>query len=208
LKKIALVILFASLFLFWKRPRTTAPVTTEAEPTQSVTAPVHVVPGTSAPRPPPLVTRPELQRAVVLGEKVLHSKKELQEYRRLLASTQLIQEGYQRLREIAPGEEVEEARMQTIDFLNAALNWKQNPERERILKAIVTVLEQPISELEAPLDVKRSKAGDAMELYSILFTHDPTRARDIFDRADEEQRRLYRFATQMANQKKKIREEN
>ncbi len=154
---------------------------------------------------PPIVTKPQFQRAVVLGEKVLHTKKELGEYHALLASSTILQESQTRLldlKESAHGAEAESARMQTVDYLNAALAWKENPQREGVIKAITQILDRPVSDLRAPLELKRSLAGDAMELYWVLYKHEPTRADDIYDRAPREQQRLFRFATKLVKQNK------
>jgi len=199
---LALFILVVALVYPGPSEEQHVPATVAVPPVTPTPSPVAA----PAPRiaPPPLVTRPQFQKAVTLGEKVLHSKKELAEFRALLASPALLEEGVHRLTDIsesALGPEAEIARMQTVDYLNSALTWKQNPQRDVVLNEIKTVLNRSIDDIKAPLVLKRSFAGDAMELYFVLFTHEPTMARELLEHADAKQQRLFRFATKMAEQK-------
>lgn len=203
-KIIALALFVLVVALLYPGP---APV---AEKTEFPVEPVKTVKTTAAEpvavpmvAPPPLVVRPEFQKAVNLGEKVLHTKKELAEFRTLLSSPALLKEGFQRLSdtsEKAEGPAAEVARMQTVDFLNAALTWKENPQRAQIVRDIVALLDRSIDDIKAPITLKRSLAGDAMELYFVLFKHEPTQAHDLFERSDATQQRLFRFATKMVQQ--------
>jgi hypothetical protein len=154
--------------------------------------------GEAEAEPTALVT--SFQRAVDLGKKVLPSSQEVQTEKALFSSKELIQYAEAQLLstdEAAQTKTGEERRMQSIDFFEAALRWRENPRRQEVLEAMSRVVERPVASLELPLAFRRSLGGDVIELYTVLLQQEPTRAEDIAAGAPAQQLALFRFANNM-----------
>ncbi len=127
-------------------------------------------------------TRPALAEFKRLQEKVLRSAEENAAAMKLLSDPKLISEAQQDLR--GSGErELDEAaqlrRMYQVDYLMACSAWKDNPERTRAIEAIKdAVMSEGLHE-GAPENLRKSLAGDKIELYSALKQLDETESAKI-----------------------------
>jgi hypothetical protein len=119
-------------------------------------------------------------------EKVLRTQAETQSFQSMLASTERLGKAFERL--AAPTEkefsdEAELERMYQVDYLEQALRWKENPEREKVLDLTERIILADTLSPELPLELRRSRAGDKLELFKVLQEVAAERARRTVERA-------------------------
>ncbi|MES2504691.1 MAG: hypothetical protein V4534_07430 [Myxococcota bacterium] len=64
-------------------------------------------------------------------------------------------------------------RIVAIDYLEKAVAWKQNPSRSLVLAVLKDILITDNLHKIADLDIRRSYAGDKIELYQLIKVHAP-----------------------------------
>jgi hypothetical protein len=119
-----------------------------------------------------------------LKRKAILTDRERGQYRENLANAKLIEESRAIL--LAGDEkqislDSQELRMSMVEFLAKALEWRDNPSRELALRVSSEVIRRDVKSLPLPLLLKKSLAGDQIELYQILMKADPELARQIQD---------------------------
>lgn len=67
-------------------------------------------------------------------------------------------------------------RLMKIDYLRAALAWKENPEREAILDLICEMILTDNYPPDMAMDMRLSLSGNKLELYALLDEYAPERA--------------------------------
>lgn len=170
-------------------------------PTQEATAPAPQAhtPGGGPVEPPReyLGSRDYIRRKLLAAnkdladykyfeEKVLRTQAETQSFQSMLASTERLGKAFERL--AAPTEkefsdEAELERMYQVDYLEQALRWKENPEREKVLDLTERIILADTLSPELPLELRRSRAGDKLELFKVLQEVAAERARRTVERA-------------------------
>ncbi len=125
---------------------------------------------------------PVLRRFFELRKKALRTKAEQRDYQEMLADEELIREAQDELLSAYSDGDVDQSeelrRLQRIQYLNAALAWKENPARQAALTSVLDVLlaDVPVSMGKA---VKGSVFGDKFDLYQHLLLSDPDRAKAL-----------------------------
>jgi hypothetical protein len=119
-----------------------------------------------------------------LKRKAILTDRERGQYRENLADDKLIEESRTIL--LAGDEkqislDSQELRMSMVEFLAKALEWRDNPSRELALRVSSEVIRRDVKSLPLPLLLKKSLAGDQIELYQILMKAEPELARQIQD---------------------------
>jgi hypothetical protein len=74
-------------------------------------------------------------------------------------------------------------RMARVEYLDAALEWKDNPERAAVLDAAEEALLAPNIRASQDRMMQHSVAGDKVELYLALQERDPAKAAEIASKA-------------------------
>lgn len=126
-----------------------------------------------------LAADPVLRRFFELRKKALRTKPEQRDYQDMLADEELIREAQDELLSAYADGEVDQSeelrRLQRIQYLNAALAWKDNPARQAALASVLDVLlaDVPLTMGKA---AKGSVLGDKFDLYQHLLLSDPDRA--------------------------------
>lgn len=155
-------------------------------------------PGTPAALPPEYIgSRDHVRRKVLAAnkdledykffeQKILRTPGETQAFQAMLASTERLDRAVARLTssgETAYSSEVELERMYQVDYLEQALRWKENPERERVFALAEQIILADNLVPTLPIELRRSLAGDKLELYAVLQAVAPERAQRIAERA-------------------------
>lgn len=130
----------------------------------------------------------------------------LAQYQAILSSPENIASLEQALRSAGEGEMTLKEhfhRLMRIDFLKAALTWKQNPARAQLLETVSRlVLEDNFAEGQE-VERQYALAGGKMELYHLLAEHDPSMARMVADKARGT--RLEKLVTFLAERDQRLR---
>lgn len=165
---------------------------------------------TKTPQPKVIITpkkpetpREQLMRAVFLDKKVLPKKEERQEMRLLLASDSAIKESGRILLDTsdkATTDKAENLRMRAVDFFYAALSWKDNPSRSKVLKTVEELLLRSFDQ-GIPKNLRGSMAGDIAELFVTLEEFDPDRAERVFNEGTPAQKKIFRVARNLLKNK-------
>lgn len=158
-----------------------------------VMAPVAIPPEPDWKRADPLFH--EFHRLEAL---VFRSKENEEMYRAYLSQPLLFARSAEIIRTSAKTDE----RIFAIDFLNAAVSWKENPVRNEALKVIEGVALSKINK-EAGVSVQEQVA-DRVEAMMILIDHDLKRATAALAKSQtEEQRRLVQYAFEIGTRRLK-----
>jgi len=101
------------------------------------------------------------------------------EYRKLLASADMMSAMADALMDPGTGKVQPEEyyhRLMQVDYFEAALGWKDNPEREKVLAVTAQVIAK--DQFVATQDAGRRQllGGTKMELYRLMYEQDPRRA--------------------------------
>ncbi len=138
----------------------------------------------------------------ILRKKVLEANPDIAEYRRLRKTVLPTSEQRRIFRDmlmdpeqlaaamsdllvddVAFSEELQFQRMYRISFLDAALEWKENPAREDVVSSMQDVIFASNIRADAPSELQHSLAGDKVELYLSLLEHAPEQAAQIAAKA-------------------------
>jgi len=108
------------------------------------------------------------------------------EYRKLLSDTRMLNEVAAALMQpgsgpVAPEEHYH--RLMQIDYLDAAMTWKDNPQRAAVLEASGGVISKDNFVADLQSDRKQMLAGNKMELYRKVYDQDPDRAEALVAQA-------------------------
>ncbi len=117
------------------------------------------------------------------SHKALPTREEQEKIHQLLAEPSLIKESQKTLlgaTEYSFSSKGQKRRMESVDFLYDALRWKENPNGDLAVRAVLAVLDRDLGALRVPRDLKRSFAGDQIELYQILLRTRRDLARKVF----------------------------
>jgi len=119
-------------------------------------------------------------------QKVLRTQAETQVFQSMLTSAERLSRAFQSL--ASPGEtefskEAELARMYQVDYLEQALRWKENPTQEKVLEVAERIILADNLSPGLPIELRRSLAGDKLELFKVLQEIAPDRAQSIVERA-------------------------
>jgi hypothetical protein len=101
------------------------------------------------------------------------------EYRKLLSDPRMLADIAAALMQpgsgpVAPEEHYR--RLMQADYLDAAMTWKDNPQRDLVLATTGSVIARDNFRAEHPTDRKQLLAGGKMELYRMLYEQAPARA--------------------------------
>lgn len=179
-----------------KAPAPTSSVVVETKSETAIATPIKAA--AVAPLNLPVESVPvALAKAVELGRKALPSASDQTDLHRAWATPALIDHAVSKLLDVsakARTEQAQKERMAFIDYLDGALLWTENPRRQEVIESMLKVLERDVAQLDATVELRRSLAGDVIELYGVLLQGDAERAQDLYGRVSPEQQRLFRFA--------------
>jgi hypothetical protein len=123
-----------------------------------------------------------------LSAKALLSDREWRLFREQLSNPELIAEAKEELLTppaedlVAPGFpdlDQERERLHRVRYLAQAMGWAGNPSRGLAIAAASEVIKRDVTAVDAPLLLKKSIAGDQIELYRALAIADPNTASEI-----------------------------
>jgi hypothetical protein len=123
-----------------------------------------------------------------LSAKALLSSREWMLLREQLSSPELIAEAKEALLAppaqdpITPGvpDPVQERdRLCRVRYLAQAMGWTRNPARDLAIEAASEVIQRDVSAVDVPLMLKKSIAGDQIELYQALAVAAPSKANEV-----------------------------
>lgn len=75
--------------------------------------------------------------------------------------------------------EAELSRLNLVEYLSKAMGWTANPNRSMAIAAATEVIQRDVRSIQLPNMVKRSLAGDQIELYQALEVADPQSAKNL-----------------------------
>jgi len=104
------------------------------------------------------------------------------EYRKLLADPAIMTEVAEALMQPGSGKvEVDEQyhRLMQIDYLEAALDWADNPQRQKALALTANVIAADSFRSDQDADRRQMLAGGKMELYRLLYDQDATKTQEM-----------------------------
>ncbi|WP_234065049.1 hypothetical protein [Myxococcus stipitatus] len=133
-----------------------------------------------------LAANKDLEDYKFFEAKVLRTPAETETFQAMLSSPERLDRAFTRLTssgETAYSSEVELERMYQVDYLEQALRWKENPERERVLDLAEKVILADNLTPSLPIELRRSLAGDKLELFGVLQSVAPERALRTTERA-------------------------
>jgi hypothetical protein len=110
---------------------------------------------------------------------VLLDKARREEYRKLLSSTELMTAMAEDL--MSPGSghvDLEEYyhRLMVVDYFDAALGWKDNPQRDKVLAVTRDIIVKDNFETGQDTARRQLLGGTKMELYRLMYKQDPDKA--------------------------------
>jgi hypothetical protein len=117
-----------------------------------------------------------------LKKKTLLTNRERETYRENLRDPQLITESRKILsaqNEKQVSLDTQELRMSMVEYLARALEWRDNPSRELVLRVSSEIINRDLKKLKLPLLLKKSLAGDQIELFQILRKAEPELAKTL-----------------------------
>lgn len=184
-------------------PGATAPQAAPAAPAAAVAksqpaAPSSPPGGYQAPKfeLPPLmpeeVTAEILKKDKRLGlfmdyhQTVLLSEPRRDEYRKLLSDIDMMKAMAEGLSDPGSGRVVPEEyyrRLMQIDYFQAALDWKDNPQRDKVLEITASVIGKDNFAPDQDTARRQMLGGTKMELYRIMALEDPVKAQDMVAQA-------------------------
>ncbi|MFE8599343.1 hypothetical protein [Archangium violaceum] len=185
----------------------TQPVTGAAAPTPSLDATASVTPQDPVPYPegadlpePPVAEgneflidmerwerqvnarRPQVVEFRKLANKALRSQEENARLRELLSDPRMLATAVEDLvgrKETQLDRDRQLQRNYQVDVLNAAMSWKENPAREAAVQAAMRAVAFDNLDPSLPKDLRKSFAGDKVELYAVLLRGDPARTEEL-----------------------------
>jgi hypothetical protein len=121
-----------------------------------------------------------------LCSKALRSEEENRALAKYLSSPDLVGQSFEVL--AAKDESVfdldaQERRLEQVEFLSRALSLRDNPMRGRVLQALPAIIARDIASMDVNPMLKRSLAGDQIELFQILQKSDVAAAEALADRS-------------------------
>jgi len=126
------------------------------------------------------------RRFLDLKRVTIKSKREREEWERLLKDQKYLNEAYVTLAELekyVDDAERNEVSMIAVDVLDSALQWQGNPLRADVIQKMKYLLFQDLVSSQASLKMNRTKAGNQLEIYLSLKKHEPSAAREVKARA-------------------------
>ncbi len=125
----------------------------------------------------------QIQKSTVLVRKALLSQDESRALQHDLSNPQLISEAFALLaNNIQDGFSLENQnlRLALVDWIKAALYWKENPERKILEEMTIDYLSKDFSQKILSRVHKKSHQGDQIELFMIFARSHPQRAKEIY----------------------------
>lgn len=115
---------------------------------------------------------------------VLLDKTRREEYRRLLASSEMMTAIAEDL--MSPGNghvDLEEYyhRLMEVDYFEAALGWKDNPQRDKVLGLTRDIIVKDNFETGQDTSRRQLLGGTKMELYRLMYKQDPEKAKAMVE---------------------------
>ncbi len=134
-----------------------------------------------------------LQKVVLPSQETKHARDEMLMDQNLIASTVEI---FATSSKTATNMDKQEARMDAILFLNDAIRKDPQPHRDFIFDEIEALLASNLPDMGAKDEVAQSFIGDRIELFMMVFQHDPGRIAKLFQEARTPQlKAFYRAAS-------------
>jgi hypothetical protein len=132
-----------------------------------------------------LSTNPDIAAYRQLQSKVLRTIEEREQFHRMLKDVSFIDAAKRDLIETGSNfsEEDQYKRMCRVEYLDAALEWSDNPERATLLDTVEDIIFAPNIRVSQDDLMQHSIAGDKVELYLALLERDPERAKEIAAKA-------------------------
>lgn len=119
-------------------------------------------------------------------KRVLLDESGRNEYRKFLADPELMKAFAKDL--MAPGQgEVQPKehyhRLMQTDYFEAALNWKENPQRQQVIELVGNIILEDNFSSGQGSDRRQMLAGGKMELYRLMYEADMSKALDLVAQA-------------------------
>jgi hypothetical protein len=132
-----------------------------------------------------------------LSHKPIRTREEQEMWNEILSSPESLLRAETRIlsprKHLAPQVDQRE-RMDAVLILMRALEWKQNPNMDRVIETAGRVIRDTSFENEPSMDIKRSLAGDRIELYVTLKEQFPAEAERIGREATPLQKKFIAWA--------------
>jgi hypothetical protein len=117
---------------------------------------------------------------------VLLDKKRREEYRKLLSSAEMMTAMAEDL--MSPGSghvDLEEYyhRLMEVDYFEAALGWKENPQRDKVLAVTRDIIVKDNFETGQDTARRQLLGGTKMELYRLMYKQDPEKATAMLEQS-------------------------
>lgn len=113
---------------------------------------------------------------------VLLNNERRDEYRKLLSDPEMMKAMAEGLMDPGAGRVIPEEyyrRLMQIDYFKAALDWKDNPARDKVLAVTADVITKDNFAADQDTARRQMLGGTKMELYRLMFQEDPDRAHDM-----------------------------
>jgi hypothetical protein len=121
-----------------------------------------------------------------LHKAVLPDKQTREEYRKVLSDPAMMTAMAEDLMD--PGSGHPEAaeyyrRLMTVDYFEAALNWNDNPQRQKVLELMQDIIAKDNFAGDQDTSRRQVLGGSKMELYRLLFEHDAQKVTELVAQA-------------------------
>jgi hypothetical protein len=126
--------------------------------------------------------RPRVVEFRKLANKALRSQEENVRLRELMSDPRMLATAVEDLagrKETQLDRTRQLQRNYQVDVLNAAMSWKENPAREAAVRAAMKAVSFDNLDPSLPKDLRKSFAGDKVELYAVLLRGEPARTEEL-----------------------------
>jgi hypothetical protein len=199
MKLITALLIVAGMIMLsmWQLKRTVHKSPSNIPPEEKIRGndPSEKLDPTSQREVPPAVTS-RLPELIDLQSKALRSEDEARRVREILSDPSQIRRVAETLRSEMPAafaKAEQKHRYEALYFLDRALAWADNPRRGDVEKTIVALIERPIP--PSTPEIRKSIAGDKVELYQSLRHSSPATAEELLQHADAPLVPLLRYAS-------------
>jgi hypothetical protein len=145
---------------------------------------------------PPLMPEEQMEQILKKDKKlglfmdyhktVLMNAQRREEYRKLLSDPDMMKYMAEALMEPGSGHVDSEEyyhRLMQIDYFEAALAWKDNPQRDKVLSVMTDVVTKDNFQSGQDTARRQMLGGTKMELYRLMSEQDPARTRELMAQA-------------------------
>ncbi len=126
-----------------------------------------------------MTDNPDIAEFRRLQRKILRKSQETQKLQDLYQNRDLIETAKKDLladKDVAFSEEARFRRLYRVEYLGMGLEWKENPQRQALFNDVEEIILANNIRTDMEVELRRSLAGDKVELFMILLHNDRSRA--------------------------------